>query len=227
MEFLGADASNYRAGRTHKIKYIVVHYTGNKGDTARENCVYYHGAGRDASAHYFVDENEIWQSVADEDTAWHCGTKTGIYYHPECRNSNSVGVEMCSDWSRGEYIITEATQARAAGLVRRLMRKYGVDAEHVVRHYDVTHKSCPRPFVEHPGQWAEFRKRLEDEMTQSEFDSMMEKYLSERDAGSVSDYAQAAWAKAVAAGTVNGTAPRGFLTREQLIAVLERIGLNK
>lgn len=227
MNFLAANAANYLSGRECNIRYIVVHYTGNKGDTAKANCVYYQGADRNASAHYFVDENEIWQSVADIDTAWHCGTKTGKYYHAECRNSNSIGVEMCSDWSGSEYIITPATAARAAELVRSLMGKYGIDVSHVVRHYDVTHKSCPRPFVEHPEQWAAFRERLEAEMTQDQFDSMMEKYLVTRNEKSVSDYAQAAWSKAQSIGTVNGKAPRGFLTREQFIEVLERLGLNK
>ncbi|MEA4813895.1 MAG: N-acetylmuramoyl-L-alanine amidase [Oscillospiraceae bacterium] len=228
IQELLADVSNYRAGRTQKIKYIVIHYTGNKGDTAKANCEYYHGANRNASAHYFVDENEVWCSVPDTDVAWHCGTKRR-YYHPECRNSNSVGVEMCSDWSGGEYVITKATQKRAAELVRLLMNKYGIDANHIVRHYDVTHKSCPRPFVVHPEQWTAFKELLgdEDDMTQEEFDAMMDKYLEERGAKSTSDYAKEVWKKATENGTVNGKMPRGFLTREQFVTVLDRLGLNK
>jgi len=156
-----AHTSNYTKGRNQRVKYIVIHYTGNKGDTSLANCKYYQGENRSASAHYFVDENSIWQSVKDEDKAWHCGT-TGKYYHPECRNSNSIGVEMCSDWSNGEYIITDRTVANAVSLVQFLMKKYGVDIDHIVRHYDVTHKLCPRPFVLHPEQWSAFKSKLED-----------------------------------------------------------------
>lgn len=227
MNTLLADASNYRAGRTQKIKYIVIHYTGNKGDTAKANCVYYQGAGREASAHYYVDENEIWCNVKETDTAWHCGTKK-TYYHPECRNSNSIGVEMCSGWKNGEYYIPEATQKRAAEFIKTLMAKYSIDIDHVVRHYDVTHKSCPRPFVKHPEQWTAFKALLkEDEMTKEEVYSIIDEYLAERNAKDVSDYAKAAWAKATASGTVNGKMPRGFLLREQFIEVLDRLGLNK
>ena len=64
-------------------------------------------------------------------------------------------------------------------------------------------------------------------MTQEQFDTMMDAYLAGRNTKDVSDYAKAAWAKATANGTVNGTAPKGFLSREQFIEVLERLGLNK
>lgn len=231
MNTLLADRSNYTAGRTQAIKYIVIHYTGNKGDTAKANCVYYQRPNIGASAHYYVDENEIWQSVRETDKAWHCGKrKTGKYYHPECRNSNSIGVEMCSGWKNGEYYIPEATQRRAAAFVKTLMAKYGIDIDHVVRHYDVTHKSCPRPFVKHPEQWTAFKALLtkgEEDMTQEQFNTMMDAYLTERGAKDVSNYAKAAWAKATSSGTVNGKAPKGFLTREQFIEVLERLSLNK
>ena len=77
-----------------KVNNIVVHYTANDGDTARNNGNYFSQPNRNASAHYFVDENEIIQSVKDTDTAWHCGAKS--YKHELCRNDNSIGIEMCS-----------------------------------------------------------------------------------------------------------------------------------
>ena len=45
MEFVSCDPSNYRAGRTQPVRYIVMHYTANNGDTARNNCDYYHRVG--------------------------------------------------------------------------------------------------------------------------------------------------------------------------------------
>ena len=52
-----AHKSNYGGERkTSDIKYIVIHYTGNNGDTALNNCKYFQGANRNASAHYFVDD---------------------------------------------------------------------------------------------------------------------------------------------------------------------------
>ena len=68
-----ADRSNYTAMGSRPIKYIVIHYTANDGDTAQGNCNYFRGANRNASAHYFVDGQEVWRSVRDGDKAWHCG----------------------------------------------------------------------------------------------------------------------------------------------------------
>lgn len=74
-------------------KYIVIHYVGAVS-TAKNNADYFYSVNRGASANYFVDDNEIWQVVEDKNAAWHCGT-TGKYYHKECRNENSIGIEMC------------------------------------------------------------------------------------------------------------------------------------
>ena len=39
------------------VKYIVIHYTGNTGDTAKNNADYYAtGNTREAGAHFFVDK---------------------------------------------------------------------------------------------------------------------------------------------------------------------------
>lgn len=154
-----ADASNFNTGRSQKIAYIVLHYTGNSGDTAEGNCRYFAQPQRGASAHYFVDEIGVWQSVKDSDTAWHCGAKK--YVHPTCRNANSIGIEMCSRKDEnGQYFIKPETVARAVELTGELMDVYGVPIENVVRHYDVTGKNCPAPFVENPEQWEAFKDAL-------------------------------------------------------------------
>ena len=60
---------NYLPGRTAPVEYIVVHYTGNWGDTAQNNADYFARRVTGSSAHYFVDREEVWRSVAEEDTA--------------------------------------------------------------------------------------------------------------------------------------------------------------
>ena len=141
-----AHTSNYTKGRKQLIKYIVVHYTANDGDTARNNGNYFSQPNRNASAHYFVDENEIIQSVKDTDTAWHCGAKS--YKHELCRNDNSIGIEICSEKDeQGKYYINESTQNNTIELIKQLMQKYDISIENVLRHYDITGKLCPEPFV--------------------------------------------------------------------------------
>ena len=176
MEFVSCDPSNYRAGRTQPVRYIVMHYTANNGDTARNNCDYYHRVGGlQASAHYFCDEYGAMQSVREGDTAWHCGARA--YWHPECRNGNSIGIEMCSrKRADGSYYILPETVANAAALAREIMQRYGIDTEHVVRHYDVTGKHCPMPWVDDPAQWTAFLAMLTLGRTNEEEDENMVKY---------------------------------------------------
>lgn len=143
-----------------RIEYIVIHYTGNDGDTAYNNTKYFKTEYRGASAHYFVDETSIWQCVLDEDIAWHCGT-TGTYYHKKCRNTNSIGIELCSRVKDGKYYIPEETLARAAELVHYLRQLYNIPMANILRHYDITHKQCPAPFVEDKSQWADFLSKIE------------------------------------------------------------------
>ncbi len=143
---------NYTTGTADRIKYIVIHYVGALGG-AEANCKYYASQYIGASAHYFVGfSGEIWQSVEDKDIAWHCGASS--YKHPECRNANSLGIEMCvrnssgnlTDTSRDWYF-EDATAKAAIELTKELMAKYNIPTDRVIRHHDVTGKICPNPYV--------------------------------------------------------------------------------
>ena len=172
-----ANESNYTKDRKQSVKYIVVHYTANNGDRAESNGKYFQQPNRNASAHYFVDENDVVQSVKDSDTAWHCGAKN--YKHNKCRNDNSIGVEMCSEKdSSGQYYINEETQKKALEVVKWLMEKYGVPLENVLRHYDVTGKLCPEPFARNQVQWLDFKGRLAGQQKEEETE-MIYNYIDE------------------------------------------------
>lgn len=158
-----AHASNYSKGRHTAIKYLVLHYTANNGDTALSNCIYFSSPNRNASAHYFVDEKGVYRSVRDMNVAWHCGSMNG-YKHKYCRNTNSIGIEMCSRIdSNGRFYIERETIANAIELTKFLMEKYDIPVDNVIRHYDVTGKMCPKPFVEDEKLWLDFKDRLEEE----------------------------------------------------------------
>ena len=154
--FKQANFENYRVGRSAPTRFIVVHYTANRGDTARNNADYFARAVTKSSAHYFVDEKEVWQSVREKDTAYHCGAKT--YKHPLCRNGNSIGVEMCLLDKQGK--IRPGTIDTALSVVRQLMARYDIPIDRVLRHYDVTGKNCPAPMVENPRMWESFKDSL-------------------------------------------------------------------
>ena len=158
-----AHSSNFTKGRKQKIEFLVIHYTANNGDLAKGNCNYFKAPNRNASAHYFVDENEIWQSVEDYDTAWHCGT-SGKYYHNACRNDNAIGIELCSEKdSKGNYYFNNETINNAIELTKMLMKKYNIPTTNILRHYDITRKICPAPFVNNITNWQNFKNKLEEE----------------------------------------------------------------
>ena len=143
---------------TKRIKYIVIHYVGATGG-AKANCDYFYKEYRGVSAHYFVGhKGEIWQCVDDADVAWHCGGKK--YTHKYCRNSNSLGIEMCCRKdSKGNWYFEDATVKSTVELTQYLMKKYNIKIENVIRHYDVTGKRCPEPYV-NAAKWAGFKNML-------------------------------------------------------------------
>lgn len=219
MTFKRAHRGNYSPGRTQPIEYIVVHYTANRGDTAKNNVDYFARTITGTSAHYFVDRNAVMQSVDEGDTAWHCGSDHPR--HPYCRNSNSIGIEMCDSVDG----VPDDVKSLTVSLVQELMSRYGLDSRHVLRHYDVTGKRCPAPWVDNPEEWMEFKKMLEDDiLTQDQFNQMMENYLSQRNAQPASSWAVPHIQEAIDAGVmtdVDGTiaSPHGFVTRQELATV--------
>ncbi len=234
IDYIPCYEKNYREGKRSLsfIKYIVIHYTANNGDTARNNGEYFGREYVGASANYFVDSNEIIQSVLDEYVAWHCGGKLESSHHPYrniCMNSNSIGIELCSIKQNGEYAFKQETINLAAELTRYLMGRYNIPVENVIRHYDVTGKDCPAPFVAHEDQWNKFKellvKKEEKKVTYNEFKQFMLRYEAEKEKETASDYAKDSVAKAVKHGISDGSAPKANCTREQVITMLDRAGV--
>lgn len=215
IPFKACNPSNYRKGREFPVHWIVLHFTANNGDTAQNNADFFaRESGLRASAHYFVDPNGVVQSVKDSDTAWHCGRERGGSYYNDCRNANSIGIEMCSVIRNGVYVIPEETMKRAAKLTRELMEKYHIPVSRVCRHYDVTHKNCPEPWVRNPQLWQKFKdmlteKEVED-MTEEQTRSIVKQEIANAEkAKKVYDTVDAvpAWGKATVQKLVN----KGFL----------------
>lgn len=154
---------NFIKSHNKTNKYIVIHYVGSVS-TAKNNADYFASKYVGASAHYFVDENEIWQSVKDEDVAWHCGDELIVpnehSFFGICKNSNSIGIEMCCKRKNdGEWYFEPKTVDNTVELVRHLMKKYNIPIERVIRHYDVTGKICPAPLV-NESEWNRFKNML-------------------------------------------------------------------
>lgn len=178
-----ANAGNVGGTRAASgIRYIVIHYTGNDGDTAMNNAKYYAGNVVKTSAHYFVDEKEIVQSVDDLRVAWAVGGKKypscpqtgGGTLHGRCLNANSISIELCDAKKDGVYAPSAKTVAQALELTKALMKKYNIPASNVVRHFDVTGKLCPAYWSgrENANKWA---KEFHGKLAEPDYCAMLQK----------------------------------------------------
>ena len=66
------------------------------------------------------------------------------------------GTQTLGATDRDWYFENKTVQSTIE-LVRYLMEKYHVSADHVIRHYDVTGKLCPLYYVEHEDAWQQFK----------------------------------------------------------------------
>ena len=215
---------NYTAMTSRDIKYIVVHYVGAIS-TAKNNADYYANNKLQASAHYFVDEKSIWQSVKDKDRAWHCGGglqgSSGHKFHGICTNSNSIGIEMCvKKTSSGEWYFEPDTVKNTIDLVKHLMDKHNIPIENVIRHYDVTGKNCPAPYV-NEDNWQKFKNELVEEENMSQ---MIYNYVDEN----MPEWARNTVQKLIDKGYLKGDANNELgLTHDMLriLVILDRTGI--
>lgn len=175
--YINDNINNYtpanRTPESGEIKYLVYHWTANTtpGSTARANAIYYRsGNTGHVGAHYFVDENEIVLSTREKDIAGSVGKWANSVYITECRNANSISIEMCPKSMSGktasqltgredDCYFEQGTINNAIELGKYLIKKYNIPKERVIRHADVYgkstdpskddlnyHKWCPLPF---------------------------------------------------------------------------------
>ncbi|WP_394863434.1 SH3 domain-containing protein [Paraclostridium bifermentans] len=137
-------------------KYIVIHDTGNraKGANAQAHRNYFAtNENANSSAHYFIDDSHIVQTVDDHNGSWHCGDGRSPVIH----NRNTIGIEMCVN-SDGNF---KETVRHTEELTKYLMSKYNIPAERVVRHNDVSGKICPAMMIQDKVvTWSEFKSKI-------------------------------------------------------------------
>lgn len=164
-------AYNYSERYGERIKYIVIHDTGNSsaGANADAHFNYFNGGDRQSSADFFVDDTQILR-VNDyyKYYTWHCGDGHGKY---GISNRNSVGIEFCvnSDGNRAKAI------DNTLQITRELMAELNIPIDRVVRHYDASRKNCPASMSENNwAEWYEFKKRLqnEEELTMNQYEEL-------------------------------------------------------
>ena len=157
-QYLTKNAWSRPGDKIKSLDYIVIHYLGNPNTSAQDNRDYFESLKnlRDTSmsANYIVGmEGEIIHCVPDDEVA----------YASNQANGYSLSIENCHPDTSGKF--TEETYDSLVWLTAYLSEKYDIDRDHIIRHYDVTGKYCPKYFVYHPRRWQQF---LDDVMTMRE-----------------------------------------------------------
>lgn len=156
---------------TEPITNIVVHYTANPGTTAQQNRDFFEGLkdshDTSVSSHFVIGlDGEIIQCVPTVERA----------YASNQRNFDTVSIECCHLDETGKF--NDSTYNSLVQLCAWLCGKFNLQAEDVIRHYDVTGKSCPKYFVDNQSEWDTFIQKIDDyiktygkEVTKKEHDT--------------------------------------------------------
>ena len=160
--------TNTTFSEKRKIEWIVIHYTAgtsSKAGTAANTANWFKKTSAQGSADFIVDDATIVQYNDDIENryCWAVGgskynkmsTSLGGQYYQQCRNNNSISVEMCSNKGNTktlnatdtDWFLNPATVNNAIKLTRYLMEKYNIDINHVIMHHQVTGKICPNPWT--------------------------------------------------------------------------------
>ena len=148
-----------RPGVERKIRYIVIHETGNTGknaDAESHNTFLHRECRRQTTSwHYTVDDHEIYSHIPDNELAFHAGDGQS----ENSGNLGGIGIEMCVN-PGNEY---EKTVENTAKLTAMLITAYDLDMDKVRMHQDFSGKRCPERMIEE-GQWPEFLQRVRQEL---------------------------------------------------------------
>lgn len=149
MKKILANRKRWHGKRKRKtIKGIVIHYTGNKGDTAKNNCDYFKNPPSltkksSIGAHFFISPNgETIKSIPMNQIAYAVGgarqSAKGGRYYKRLTNENTVSIELCN--AVNGYT---GAQVKAVRKTIKYIRRYCKNAKIVCYHFDVNGKSCP------------------------------------------------------------------------------------
>ena len=139
-----------------KVNGIVVHYVANPCSTALENRNYFEGL-KDQSGSKTVSASSHY-IIGSDGTILQCIPLDEVAYGNYPRNDDTVSIECCHPDSDGRF--TDATIKSLIRLTGWLCRELSLNEKHIIRHYDVSGKNCPKYYVEHQDAWRTLKKKL-------------------------------------------------------------------
>lgn len=147
-----------------QIKNIVIHWIGNAGTTAENNAKYFDGlkVGKKNSTGDYIYASSHY-IIGNDGVVVRCVPESEVAYHASKANSYSIGVEICHpDWAGKP---TEKAYDSLVNLLVELCRRYKLEpTQAIIRHYDVTGKTCPKYYVEDVGAFKKLKEKVKGKM---------------------------------------------------------------
>lgn len=210
------------------IKGLVIHWIGvpqSQARVIRDN--FENANGTYASAHYIIDYNSgtIIQAIPEHEVAFHVGANKYSDWWEKTKlgnpNNYFVGIECCindmdlipSDYyNKSKYLsLGQPSHIQYEMLVEfcaDFLKRHNLTINNLYRHYDITGKPCHVWFYKHEDEWQKFKKRVDEKMNE------------QIDENKISDWAAESWNWCVSKGILDGSNPKGTVTREMLAQVI-------
>lgn len=228
--------SPFHSGRrTHVIDTITIHCTAVHVTVEQLGAIFQR-KGRNASSNYGIDDNgRIGLYVDEANRSW-CSSSAS-------NDQRAITIEVSSD-SENPYAVTQAAYDSLIRLLADICRRNGIErlvwswekadrTRHrngcnMTVHRDFANKACPGEYLyTRHGQIAAAVNKIlkgDEEMTQEQFNGMMNVYLSELKKQPAQPYAQDALAWAAKQGLMVGDGngnqqPMMFLAREDEVLI--------
>jgi N-acetylmuramoyl-L-alanine amidase len=160
------------------VRGIVMHWTATPGATDTNEQAFFDGSdgggGRSASAHFFVDKDSATLILPLNEVAFHANEHAcriaklaGSIKRPDGStyvggaNVTALGIEMCVE---KDGTIHPNTVTQSVDIAAELCHRYNLTANDIYRHFDITGKNCPAPWVSNPALYADFKKRVAEKL---------------------------------------------------------------
>ena len=120
----------------HRIKFIIIHYTGMKKESVAIKRL--QDPKSKVSSHYLIKRNgEIINLVPDLFEAWHAGVSS--WKHFKSLNKNSIGIEITNPGHQHGYKKFSKKQIFSLQkLLKILVKKYKIKKNFVLGHSDIS-----------------------------------------------------------------------------------------
>lgn len=170
---------------TMNVKYIGRKFTRVDGKSFEADGV---TPFRFGSAHVFCDMDSVTEAIPLDEVAWGCGDKNykGGYQRIAGKvfkfrqNYETISVEICNNnVIKGSDEDWKKAVENAKQWVIAYLNSYGIAVDRegslnpqnveeppapgavlLLRHYDITGKACPKPFLDAPDLWVQFIEEI-------------------------------------------------------------------